>query len=92
MTYQEAAQAALDCQDGCNSSGILLTFTDAMLAICEEAHRRGEGTQWKNTHPVAILFLLKLSELAGCGSTLDPSYTEAMISCSRIANYTDPVS
>jgi hypothetical protein len=57
-----------------------------MLAICEEAHRRGEGTRWKNTHPIAILFLLKLSELAGCGSTLDPSYTDAMIVCSRIAN------
>jgi hypothetical protein len=84
MTYQEAAQAALDCQDACNSSGILMTFTDAMLAICEEAHRRGEGTRWKNTHPIAILFLLKLSELAGCGSTLDQTYVPAEAECKQI--------
>jgi hypothetical protein len=60
---QEAAQAALDCQDACNLSGVVFTFAEAMQAICDEQHRLNEGTEWKNSHPVVTLFLSKLSEL-----------------------------
>ncbi len=63
MTYQEAAQCAVDVQDACNLSGVVFSFAEAMHAICEEQHRLGKGTEWKNTHPIVALFLSKLNDL-----------------------------
>ncbi len=65
MTYQQAAQTALDVQDACNLSGVVFSFAEAMHAICEEQQRIGEGTAWKNHHPIVYLFLSKLADLNG---------------------------
>lgn len=63
MTYQEAAQTAIDVQDACNLSGVVFSLREAMQAICDEQHRLGEGTEWKNRNPIVTLFLSKLCDL-----------------------------
>ena len=67
MTIKEAAQMALDVQNACNLSGVVYSFAKVMQAICDEANRQsGRGTEWKNRHPIVILFLDKLADLARC--------------------------
>ena len=85
MTYQQAAQQALDIQDACNLSGIAHAFDRAVSAVFEESQRIGQGTDWRNTNPIVILHLLKMSELAGCGSTLHETYLPAHLACSTIS-------
>lgn len=85
MTYKQAAQQALDIQDACNLSGVAHAFDKAVSAVFEESQRIGQGTDWRNTHPIITLHLLKMAELNGCGSTLDPSYGPAEAECRKIA-------
>jgi hypothetical protein len=64
MNIQQAAQAALDCQDACNLSGVLASFKEVVHeVIWPEARRIGKGTEWVNQHPICTLFLNKLSSL-----------------------------
>jgi hypothetical protein len=63
MTYQQAAQTALDVQDAVNLSGVTHAFSQAVSAIWDEAHRTGQGTEFVNTHPIVALFLSKLTDL-----------------------------
>jgi hypothetical protein len=65
MTYQEAAQKAIECQNACNLSGVTKTFAAVTTVLWEEARKENEGTQWVNTHPIVTLFLDKLSDLNG---------------------------
>lgn len=65
MTYQEAAQWALDCQDACNLSGVAHSLSRAVAAIWDEANKTGKGTDWVNTHPIVALYLSKLCDLNG---------------------------
>lgn len=82
MTYRQAAQSALDVQDACNLSGIVQTLArDVLPAIWAQ----GEGTRAVNRNPIVTLYLLKLSELNGCGSTLHESYEPAERECCQIA-------
>jgi hypothetical protein len=89
MTFKQAAQQALDIQDACNLSGVVHAFDRAMTALCEESRRIGTGTDWRNTHPIVTMHLLKLAELNGCGSTLHESYDAAELECKRIASADD---
>jgi len=63
MTYKEAAEQALACQDACNLSGVVHTFSEAVSAVWDEAHRTGEGTEWVNTHPICTMFITKIQSL-----------------------------
>lgn len=65
MTYQQAAQWAMDCQDACNLSGVVHSFDRAVTAIWAEANKQGKGTDWVNTHPIVALYLSKLVDLNG---------------------------
>lgn len=85
MTYKQSAQAALDVQDASNLSGVARSFGDAVTAVFAESQRLNKGTNWRNTHPVITLFLLKMAELNGCGSSLDISYEPAEKRCREIA-------
>lgn len=89
MTIKQAAQQALDVQDACNLSGVVFAFTRAMQAICDAPN---SGTAERNQHPIVTLFLLKLSELNGCGSTLHESYDRAESECRRLASADESVS
>ncbi len=75
LTYKEAAQAALDCQDACNLSGVAKFLAGPVMdALWAEARRIGQGTEWINRHPVVALMLDKLASLNRtqclCGSHL----------------------
>lgn len=85
MTLKQAAQAALDVQDAVNLSGIVFSFADAMAAVCHEAIRLGEGTAWKNHHPIAYLFTDKIASLVG--HRFDgQDYFKAADECRRLAD------
>ena len=66
MTYKEAAEQALACQDACNLSGVVRTFAEATSAVWDEARRIGEGTEWVNTNPICTLFIEKIHSLNDC--------------------------
>ena len=65
LTIKEAAQMALDVQDACNLSGVVHSFSRVMSLLSDEANRIGLGTDWKNTHPIAVLFSDKIASLTG---------------------------
>jgi hypothetical protein len=65
MTYQEAAQWAIDCQDACNLSGVTHSYDKAVSAVFDESQRLGKRTDWINKHPIVTLFLSKLCSLNG---------------------------
>lgn len=85
MTLQQAAQQALDVQDASNLSGVTCAFARVMQAICDDSRTRQTGTRERNTHPIVTMFLLKMCELNGCGSTLHESYEPAEAECMRLA-------
>jgi len=64
MTIQRAAKLALQVQDACNLSGIVKSFSEVMSAVWVEASRLEKGTDWVNTHPVALLFISKICDLS----------------------------
>ena len=85
MTYQEAAQVALDIQDACNLSGVVHSFAEAVSAIWEEAHRTGKGTAWVNEHDIVTLFVDKLTDL-NCKREVRRDYFDATAAVRSIAN------
>lgn len=80
MTYQQAAQTALDIQDASNLSGVVASFSEVMTALWTEANRTGRGTDWVNQHPVSKLFAEKVSQLAGSDDLF-----KAWKECQRLA-------
>jgi len=70
-------QAALDVQSACNLSGVVLSFAEAMQAINEEAHRLGKGTDWKNTHPICVLFSTQIGHLTKTSALAEESVYSA---------------
>lgn len=66
MTIQQAAQEAIQAQDGVNLSGIARSMVEAITeVIWPEARRLGKGTEFVNTHPIVSLYLEKLDSLNG---------------------------
>jgi len=51
--------------DACNLSGVAHDFPRVMEAVCDDVHALGGGTDQANTHPLAVLWLVKMAELAG---------------------------
>lgn len=82
MTLKQAAQSALDCQDACNLSGVAHSMLDAIAAIRADA----SNTIAVNQHPIVTLYMLKMCELNGCGSTMHETYGPAEAACKAIAS------
>jgi hypothetical protein len=82
MTYEQAAQWALECQDACNLSGVTHSYDKAVHAIFEESQRLGKGTDWINKHPIVTLFLSKLCSLNG--GYFECDYGAASSACEKI--------
>jgi hypothetical protein len=83
---QAAAQAAIAVQDACNLSGVARSFLTAVQAVNEEAHRLGEGTEWRNNHPIIRLFVDKLASLCGMqGDMAFNNYGPAYEECRTLA-------
>lgn len=68
------AKDAVLVQDACNLSGVVFAYGRAMKVICDESNRLHKDTDWKNCHPVAVLFASKVASLTGCGGSLEFSY------------------
>ena len=54
---------AIMVQDACNLSGVVFAFAKAMQLICDDCHCLNKDTDWKNHHPVAVLFASKIASL-----------------------------
>jgi hypothetical protein len=61
---KEDYQTALNSQSACNLSGVVFSFAEIMQRICDEAHEKGEGTDWKNLHPICRLFAEQIAHLS----------------------------
>ncbi len=62
--YEKACKNALDVQDACNFSGVLLSFARDMEAVRD--HLRANNAYDSDAfakHPVAILYMDKLADL-----------------------------
>lgn len=77
-------QTAIIIQDACNLSGIVHTFSQVMHKICNEANKNGYGTDWKNRHPISVLFASKIASLTGC-SEISQGFEQAYNACCAAA-------
>jgi len=72
-TIRELAKEALDCQNASNLSGLAHTFSRVVTDLREIARAEGwESTEKINTHPIVIVWVCKLANLA----TADGSDTD----------------
>ena len=62
MTMKEAAQKTLDVQGACNLSGVAHSFVEIMLFL------GNLGIAYRETHPIAKLWVDKMASLAGIQS------------------------
>lgn len=85
MTIKQAAQSALDVQNACNFSGVVKSLaSEIMDALWVEARAQNQGSQWIARHPITTMYMLKLAELNGFDSTLNPAYEPAEMQCMAI--------
>lgn len=63
-TMRELCQEALDVQNACNLCGIAQRFAAVMIELGEYTN----GTDERNTHAVAILWIEKMNHLSGIQS------------------------
>lgn len=61
---QWAADAADHVQFACNLSGVVFSFEQCVADLAEEAGRLGQGDDWINRHPIAVLWSDKLDDLS----------------------------
>jgi len=52
-----------------------------MQKICNEAQAAGQGTDWRNHHPIAVLYASKIASLTGCevGMNFAKAYDDAAV-------------
>lgn len=77
-------QTALDIQDASNMSGVVLAFAEAMKQINVEMQLNKEGEVYRRNHPVVIMFLSKLNDMAGFSDGMSiQTYCDAYDSCKK---------
>jgi len=64
-TETQLIKEAYQVQDACNLSGVVHSFSRAMSDLREACP--DQGTEFYNTHPVAILYASKISSLTTAG-------------------------
>jgi hypothetical protein len=82
MLTKDDYKTALDIQDACNLSGVVYRWARIMERVCNEGYERGEGTEWKNSHPINVLFASKIASLTVCKPL---QFDEAYDACLREA-------
>ncbi len=82
-TLQEVASMAIGCQNACNASGLVHSLSEKVMPAlwAESREGTGRGTSWINCHPVMILFLDKLADLAGLSTDSTEKYRWAVARC-----------
>jgi len=73
---------ALAVQSACNLSGVVLSFAEAMKALCAECL----DTDARNRHPIAVLFAAQVQHLTSHGNSIDyyHAYERAMVETGEI--------
>ncbi len=61
----DAARLTDAAMYACNLSGLAHDFPRVMEAAWNDVRAAGGGTAQANTHPLAVLWLVKMTELAG---------------------------
>jgi hypothetical protein len=61
----EAVRLTDLAMNACNLSGLAHEFPRVMEAAWDDVRTRGGGTDQANHHPLAVLWLIKMTELAG---------------------------
>lgn len=64
MISKKMWQQAIDVQNACNLSGVAFAFGAVVQAVCDEAQELGQGTDYRNSHPIIRLWLDKMCHLA----------------------------
>ncbi len=80
-TLQQLAQDALQVQDACNLSGVIISWARAMSDLRE--HLRDLGTDGFNHHPINVLWSSKVSSLTG--ESADGTFSAAYKWCDKMA-------
>lgn len=79
LDYKEA----IIVQDAVNLSGVVHSFSAVMEKLSKEAFDRGLGTNWKNSHAIAVLYASKIASLTRC-ENMD-IFSEAYEKCKRMS-------
>jgi hypothetical protein len=74
---------ALDVQNACNLSGVVLSFSNMTDKIWKEARELNKGTEYVNNHPITKLYVDKLHSL--CGNWDGDSINESFGICEKKA-------
>jgi hypothetical protein len=74
-TLQNWAKTAIDIQSACNLSGVVHSFSEFMTWLRQEYPT--EGTEFYNTHFIAVLFSDKIVSLTRSCTGFSQAYEEA---------------
>ena len=64
LTLAEAVELTHVAMDACNLSGLAHDFPRVMQAVWDDVNARNGGTREANTHPLTVLWVQKMAELA----------------------------
>ena len=87
-TMKDAARTALAVQSASNLSGIVHSWAQVQSVLSAEAHRTGEGTDWRNSHPINQLFVVQVAHLGGLPLDLSFDYMATVVKVEEIAEDT----
>ncbi len=87
-TLAELAETALQVQDACNLSGVVHSWSKVVSALWDHAHAGTleHNTGTVNTHPINVLFVDKLAQLAGHYIPYNERYSESYAACKELAS------
>jgi hypothetical protein len=81
---KETAKGSILVQDACNLSGVVHDFSRVMSLLSEISARFHKGTEWKNHHPIAVMYASKIASLTGAEVAL--VFSKAYEAVHKIAN------
>lgn len=79
MLNSKDYQDAIDVQNACNLSGVVHSFSRVISKVWDEAHANGQGTDYVNRHPIAVMYASKIASLTG--SEIDGEFSKAYQAC-----------
>ncbi len=85
---RHAAREAILVQDACNLSGVVHSFSRVMSLLSEVSNRQRRGTDWKNHHPIAVLYANKIASLTGAETAV--VFSKAYTRCQKISDPESP--
>lgn len=83
---QHWCKEALAVQSACNLSGVVFSMNRMTQDLCEVSHVENKGTDWRNHHPIVVLFTDKLASLCGLRTDSVRRYSWAYEWCTRTAD------